>query len=86
MTDLVVIILTFNEEVHIARAIDSVKDLAREVLVVDSGSSDMTVEIAKSKGARVLENKFINHGVQFNWALRQLGHFDGFVFGLMQMK
>ena len=82
MTDLVVIILTFNEEVHIARAIDSVKDLAREVLVVDSGSSDMTVEIAKSKGARVLENKFINHGVQFNWALRQLGHFDGFVFRL----
>jgi (heptosyl)LPS beta-1,4-glucosyltransferase len=52
-----VIINTFNEEKNIKRAIDSVKAFADEVIVVDMESSDKTVEIAKSLGARIFSHK-----------------------------
>lgn len=66
---LATIILTHNEERHIARAIRSVQPFCREVVVVDSGSTDRTVEIATSLGAVVLTNPFISQAVQFQWAL-----------------
>ena len=69
MADISVIILTYNEEIHIERAMKSVLPFAKEVFVVDSFSTDKTVEIAKSFGAKVLQNKFINYATQFNWAL-----------------
>ena len=50
-TDLAVVILTFNESLHIARALDSVKDIASEVFVIDSGSTDGTVRIATEYGS-----------------------------------
>jgi len=64
-----VIILTYNEERHIARALASAAGFAREIFVVDSYSTDRTVELAKAHGAVVLQNKFINHASQFQWAL-----------------
>jgi glycosyltransferase involved in cell wall biosynthesis len=64
-----VVILTFNEERHLARAIDSVSEIAAEVLIVDSFSTDNTVAVAKSRGARVLQNRFINYSKQYQWAL-----------------
>lgn len=70
--NLVVIILTFDEEKHLSRCIDSVKTLANEILVVDSFSNDRTIDIAISHGARVLEHKWTNYATQFNWALSQL--------------
>ncbi len=69
MADISVIILTFNEEKHIARCIDSLQSFAREVFVVDSYSTDATVSIAESYGAKVFQNTFINQAIQFNWAL-----------------
>ena len=48
-------IITRDEEESIARAIDSVRDLADEVIVVDTGSVDGTVQEARSCGARVYE-------------------------------
>ncbi|WP_108880565.1 glycosyltransferase [Anderseniella sp. Alg231-50] len=69
---LTVVILTANEEQHLARAIGSVKDIAERVVVVDSGSVDKTREIARSLGAVVHENKWVNYATQFNWALDQL--------------
>ncbi len=66
---LTVIILTLNEHVHIRRCIESVQGLAQRVVVVDSGSTDDTVQIARSLGATVLEHPFINHAMQLNWAL-----------------
>jgi glycosyltransferase involved in cell wall biosynthesis len=69
---LTVVILTFNEEQHIARAIGSVAPLADRVVVVDSGSTDRTGEIAEGLGALVLENSWVNYGTQFNWALDSL--------------
>ncbi|MGI9351904.1 MAG: glycosyltransferase family 2 protein [Rhizobiaceae bacterium] len=69
---LTVVILTVNEEQHLARAIGSVNDIAERVVVVDSGSSDQTREIASSLGAVVHENRWVNYASQFNWALDQL--------------
>lgn len=64
-----VIILTFNEAMHIERAIQSVQTFANEILVVDSFSSDRTLEIARACGATILQRKFDNQARQFNWAL-----------------
>jgi glycosyltransferase involved in cell wall biosynthesis len=66
---LAVVILTFNEERHIARALDSVIGIAAEIFVVDSFSTDRTAELARAHGATVLQNKFINYATQFEWAL-----------------
>ena len=72
MTDITVIILTKNEELNIARAINSVKPVADRICVVDSGSTDQTVQIADSLGAEVVEHPFVTHGQQLNWAMRSL--------------
>lgn len=63
------IILTKNEELHIERCISSLKGVCDEVFVVDSFSTDRTVEIAKALGATVLQNAWKNYATQFNWAL-----------------
>jgi len=67
--DVTVLILTFNEEVNLPHALESVRDWADQIIVVDSYSTDSTVEIAKSLGAEVYQNEFINHVQQRNWAL-----------------
>lgn len=69
---LTVIILTKNEERHITRALDSVASVADRCIVLDSGSTDKTVELAEREGATVLENKWINYSTQFNFALNFL--------------
>ncbi len=69
MPTLSVIILALNEQRHIERAIASVRDIATDILVVDSFSNDRTVELAIAAGARVMENRFINYSKQFQWAL-----------------
>lgn len=61
-------IITKNEEKLIARAINSVKAIAREVIVVDSGSVDKTVEIAKSLGAKVVHNDWQGYVLQKSFA------------------
>ena len=47
-------IITYNEEQIIARTIDSVKNIADEIVIIDSNSTDKTVEIAKLKGVKVI--------------------------------
>ncbi|WP_223543418.1 glycosyltransferase family 2 protein [Pseudomonas sp. GL-B-12] len=67
--DLSAIILTFNEELHLERALASISGLTKEIFVIDSFSTDRTTEIARAHGAIVLQNKFINQAKQFQWAL-----------------
>ena len=69
MLDLSVIILTYNEEKHIARCIDNVKRIAKQIYVVDSYSTDSTCDIAREHGAIVLQNKYVNQAQQFIWAM-----------------
>ncbi len=69
---LAVIILTLNEERHVARALASVAGVASELFVVDSFSTDRTVEVAQAHGATVVQHPFVNHATQFQWALDNL--------------
>ena len=63
------IILTYNESLHLARAIRSLQPFAEQIIVVDSGSTDGTVQIAQHLGAEVHTHKFVNQAKQFQWAL-----------------
>ena len=67
--NLAVIILTFNEEIHIERSVASVRSIANDILVIDSFSTDATVKLAQAAGARVLQNRFVNYSKQFQWGL-----------------
>ncbi len=69
MTNLSVLILTHNESLHIGRCIDSFAGLTDKIFIVDSFSSDNTVEIARSKGAQVIQNPWISYAFQFNHAI-----------------
>jgi glycosyltransferase involved in cell wall biosynthesis len=63
-----VLILTRNEESNLARCLDSVK-WSDDVLVLDSFSTDRTVETARAGGVRVLQNHFVNFAEQRNFGL-----------------
>ncbi|KFE33440.1 glycosyltransferase family 2 protein [Thioclava atlantica] len=69
---LTAVILTRDEERHIARAIPSLDGIADRIFIVDSESTDRTVEIAKEMGAEVRFNSWRNYSNQYNWALDQL--------------
>ena len=69
MQDISVIILTFNEEKHIARCIKSLSTFTDKVFIVDSGSTDKTIEIAKNLGAKVIVNQWVNYATQFNFGI-----------------
>ena len=61
MVKLSAVIITFNEEKNIRRCLDSIKNIADEIVVVDSFSQDDTVEICKPYGARIIQNAFEGH-------------------------
>jgi glycosyltransferase involved in cell wall biosynthesis len=63
-------IITLNEEHNIARAIESLR-CCDEILLVDSGSSDRTVEVARKLGARVIEAAWPGYAQQKNFAAEQ---------------
>lgn len=67
-----VLIITYNEELHIEHCLRSVQELASEVFVVDSYSTDRTVEMAAALGARVVQHPFKNYADQKRWALANL--------------
>lgn len=70
---LTVIVPTFNEEENIAECLSSAS-FAAEILVVDSFSTDRTVEIARSCGARVVQHEYVNSATQKNWIIPQASH------------
>ena len=82
MQDVTVIILTKNEEINIEKCLKSAKQIANRILVVDSGSSDHTVELAKVNGAEVVFHEWPGHAKQFNWALDNCGINTEWVFRL----
>ena len=70
-----VVLITYNEEANLARTLESVRPLVRdgqgEIIVVDSGSTDRTVEIAKSFGARVFVEAWKGYAAQKNSAIEK---------------
>lgn len=77
-----VIVLTRDEEINLDACLSSVDHLADEVYVVDSGSTDRTVEIAETHGAQVVTHEFEGHSAQWRWALENLPLRNAWVFGL----
>lgn len=71
MTQLSVVIITFNEEKNIGRCLDSIKGIADDIVVVDSFSTDKTEKICKEKGVRFVSHIFEGHIQQKNWAITQ---------------
>lgn len=67
MADLTAIILACNEEKNIGRCIESLNGLAKRIVVVDSGSTDDTVKIARELGAEVISHPWENHSKQYIW-------------------
>jgi glycosyltransferase involved in cell wall biosynthesis len=67
------LVLTYNEAANIARCLDSVP-FAAEKLVIDCGSSDATVAIAQSHGARVLHQAWLGFGAQRRFATGQASY------------
>lgn len=66
-----ILILTLNEEDNLPRCLQSVS-WCDDIVVLDSFSSDRTVEIAKAAGARVVQRKFDNWSTHQNWALENI--------------
>ena len=66
-------IITLNEERNIARAIESLR-CCDEILIVDSGSVDRTVELAEKLDVRVIEAGWLGYAAQKNWAAEKASH------------
>jgi glycosyltransferase involved in cell wall biosynthesis len=64
-----VIVLAKNEEIHLARCLGNVSGWAKHLIVIDSFSTDGTIEVARSFGADVRQRAFKNQADQFQWAL-----------------
>lgn len=73
------IVLTYNEELHLARCLDSLARVADRICVVDSYSTDRTLEIACQRGVEVVQNPWTTPAQQFNWALDHLRPDPGWV-------
>jgi glycosyltransferase involved in cell wall biosynthesis len=68
MPALTAILISYNEEQDLPRALASLAGVADEIIVVDSGSTDRTCEVARSAGARVHARKLDNFAEQKNYA------------------
>lgn len=74
-----VVILAYNEAIHIRRCIERIGPIASRIVVVDSFSTDGTAEIARELGAEVLQRRFTFHADQFRWGLEQARVESGWV-------
>ena len=63
------LVLTHNEQLHITRCIKSLQGVVQQVVVVDSGSTDATLDLCREAGAEILINPWRNYSAQFNWGL-----------------
>jgi len=82
-TSISTFILTYNEEKHIARSVKNAFKFSKEVFLIDSFSTDKTVEIAATLGAKVFQNKWENnHSKQVNWGLKNLPFQTEWIFRL----
>jgi glycosyltransferase involved in cell wall biosynthesis len=69
MDTLSVILITYNEEKHIGKCLDSVREVADEIIIVDSFSNDATLDICNKYPTKVIQNKFCDFSSQRNFAM-----------------
>ena len=66
------VILSYNEEANIEDCIRSLVDWVETIFIVDSYSTDKTLDIARNYEANIYQNEFENYSMQRNWALQNL--------------
>ncbi|GAB3927746.1 glycosyltransferase family 2 protein [Mucilaginibacter myungsuensis] len=64
-----IILITYNEQIHLPATLDAVAGLGAPLFILDSGSTDDTIKIAEDHGATVAQNMFVNHPQQWHHAL-----------------
>jgi glycosyltransferase involved in cell wall biosynthesis len=72
MLPISVIVLTFNADATIGATLESARRISDDVHVVDSYSTDRTLEIARAAGATVTQHPFEHYGAQRNWSIETL--------------
>ncbi|WP_316773152.1 glycosyltransferase family 2 protein [Pedobacter frigiditerrae] len=82
MTDFSFIILTYKEEIHLPRLLNSIAGLNAPIYILDSGSTDATLTIAEKFKAAVKVNSFINHPKQWDFALKNFDIQTPWIIGL----
>lgn len=80
--DVTVIVIAFNEALHITRCVEMIRDHVERVVVIDSFSTDGTQDLARAAGAEVIEHAFVNHAEQFNWGMAAAGVTTGWILRL----
>ena len=79
-SDIVILILTYNEQENIEQCLNSISGWAAKTYVIDSGSTDGTLEKVRQFDVEIKYNKFVNFSKQRNFALGLLEKdFDGWV-------
>lgn len=76
------VVLTFNEELNLPACLESLRGWVARLVVVDSGSTDRTIEIASQFGAEILRHPFETHSAQWRWAIGQLPPATEWILGL----
>ena len=66
------IILTKNEDIHLNRVLGQLSRVMDNILIIDSGSTDQTSDIAKKYNCDFIFNKWKNHAAQFNYGINYL--------------
>jgi len=66
------LVLTYNEEKNLSECLNSIKSSIEEIIIIDSFSTDQTLDIAGLFTDKIFQNKFINQSNQFNWALQNV--------------
>jgi glycosyltransferase involved in cell wall biosynthesis len=74
------LMLTFNEEINLPNSLPLLSGWADDIVIVDSFSTDRTLEIAARYGARVFQNKFPGHARQWLWGMQNTGLKHDWVF------
>lgn len=69
---LTVIILTYNEEIHIERAILNAKKITNNIIVIDSGSNDQTINIVNKYQIKLVIQSFATFSDKLNWCISEL--------------
>jgi glycosyltransferase involved in cell wall biosynthesis len=77
MLSISVVVLTYNSEATIAATLASARRVSDDVHVVDSHSTDRTLDLAREAGANVVQHPFENYGAQRNWAIDSLNFKHG---------
>lgn len=79
---LTAVILTFNEELNIKACLESISGWCESILVVDSGSTDGTLDICKQYPTQLLTHPYTDHASQWNWILNEVSFSTNWILAL----